>query len=223
VGDSVRRSFQMDIDEAARFDRLAPFYDLAMLPTELVIRRRRRELLRQVRGRVLEIGIGTGATLTLYPPMLEVIGVDLSWRMLERAARRARRLGWSVPLARMAANCLALRDGIFDTVVLTLVLCSVEDLPTALAECRRVLAPEGRLLLLEHVRPPGRLGTLFDRLDPFWYRRSCHLNRRTEQEVERAGFRIESHERWMFGIFMRLVASRPPIAPLRPAAYNQEA
>jgi ubiquinone/menaquinone biosynthesis C-methylase UbiE len=208
VGDSVRRSFEMDIDEAARFDRLAPFYDLAMLPTELVIRRRRRELLRQVRGRVLEIGIGTGATLALYPLGLELIGVDLSQRMLERAARRSKRLGWPIPLARMAADGLALHDGMFDTVVLNFVLCSVNDLPTALAESRRVLAPEGRLLLLEHVRPPGRLGTLFDRLDPFWYRRSCHLNRRTEQEVERAGFRIESRERWLLGILMRLVASR---------------
>jgi phosphatidylethanolamine/phosphatidyl-N-methylethanolamine N-methyltransferase len=199
----------MAIDEAARFDRLAPFYDLAIMPTELAIRQRRRELLRQVRGRVLEIGIGTGATLALYPAGLELIGVDLSQRMLERAARRAKRLGWSIPLARMSANRLALRDGIFDTVVLTLVLCSVDDLPTALSECRRVLAPEGRLLLLEHVRPPGRLGTLFDRLDSFWYRRSCHLNRRTEQEVERAGFRIESHERWLFGVLMRLVATCP--------------
>jgi SAM-dependent methyltransferase len=80
----------MNIDEAARYDRLAPFYDLAILPTQLLIGRRRRWLLRQAKGRVLEIGIGTGATLRLYPPDSNVVGLDVSQRMLERAGRRAR-------------------------------------------------------------------------------------------------------------------------------------
>jgi ubiquinone/menaquinone biosynthesis C-methylase UbiE len=197
----------MNIDEAARYDRLAPFYDLAILPTQLLIGRRWRWLLRQAKGRVLEIGIGTGATLRLYPPDSNVVGLDVSQRMLERAGRRARGMGRWIPLIRATADQLPFVDCSFETVVVSLVLCSVADLATVMTEIKRVLAPGGRILMLEHIRPPGALGALFDRLDPFWYRQSCHLNRASVDEIERAGFRIDHQQRWLRGIFAQVVAT----------------
>jgi ubiquinone/menaquinone biosynthesis C-methylase UbiE len=205
-GDS-RELSTVTVDEAARYDRIAAFYDLAIVPAQLVIAGRRRGLLRQARGRVLDIGIGTGATLGLYPSGVQVVGVDVSQRMLERAVRRARRRRPSVFLGRASAGRLPFRSGLFDTVVTSLVLCSVPDLPGVLAEIKRVLVPDGQLLLIEHTRPPGRLGRLFDRLDPFWYRQSCHLNRRTVEEVQRAGFDVLGLDHWLAHIFTRLVAT----------------
>jgi len=127
--------------------------------------------------------------------------------MLERARRRARRLRMDVDLRVMPAEQLEFSDGSFDTVVSSLVFCSVTDPARALAEIRRVLRPEGQLLMVEHVRPLGhRLGRLFDRLDPWWYRRSCHLARRTPDAVCNAGFEVLEEERWLKGVFASIQA-----------------
>jgi ubiquinone/menaquinone biosynthesis C-methylase UbiE len=103
------------------------------------------------------------------------------------------------------AEALPFPDGSFDVVVSTLVLCTVDDPGRALAEVRRVLAPGGRLVLLEHVRSGGGLARWQDRLAPLWRHLAagCHLNRDTRAAVERAGFTVtdfeEIHElpRWV--------------------------
>ena len=164
------------IDEAARFDRMAPFYDLSIAPVELVIQRRRRQLPAQAHGDVLELGVGTGRSLRLYPLDCRLTGIDPSQRMLDRARRKAVRLGRHVDLRLMSAESLDFPDAAFDTIVSSLVFCSVDDPSRALTEAHRVLRPGGQLLMIEHVRPPGRLGRLFDRMDPWFYQQSCHLN-----------------------------------------------
>ena len=192
----------------ARYDRVAAVYDLCIIPTEALVRRERRRLLSQARGRTLELGIGTGASLAFYPPDRRVYGVDPSPEMLRRAIGRARSLHRPLGTAVMVAEALGYADATFDTVVATLVFCSVEDPMGALAEARRVLRPGGTLLLLEHVRPEGRLGRLFDRLDPWWVKRSCHLNRRTGELMTEAGFHIQSERRWAKSIFRAISATR---------------
>jgi phosphatidylethanolamine/phosphatidyl-N-methylethanolamine N-methyltransferase len=156
---------------------------------------------------VLEAGIGTGRTLALYPPGCRITGIDPSARMLERARRRAGRLHLNVDLRQMAAEQLDFADASFDTVSTSLTFCSVADPSGALAEMRRVLRPDGQLLMVEHVRPSAqRLGRLFDRLDPWWYERSCHLARRTPDDVRAAGFHVLDEQRWFKGVFAAIRA-----------------
>lgn len=166
----------------------------------------RRWLAGDARGRILEVGCGTGRNLPLYPPAGRVIGIDPALDALRRARRRAPR----VPLVAGDAAALPFRDGVFDTVVSSLVFCSVADPARGLAETRRVLARGGQLRMLEHVRSRRPWQARWqDRLQPLWTRVSggCHPNRDTEASVEAAGFRIE--DRRARGDFRRLVA-RPP-------------
>src|SRR5207249_6677845 len=130
--------------------------------------------------RVLEIGAGTGANLSLYGPAVESLTLTEPERpMLRRLERRARDHASSATVLRAPAEDLPFEDGSFDTVVTTLVLCGVDDQPRALREARRVLRPGGRLLFLEHVRSddPG-VARLQDRMN--WLNHSifgCDCNR----------------------------------------------
>jgi ubiquinone/menaquinone biosynthesis C-methylase UbiE len=101
-------------------------------------------------------------------------------------------------------------DRIFDTVVSSLVFCSIPDPKRGLGEVKRVLRPDGRLRMLEHVRAPGLHGRLQDLFQPFWTRFTggCHPNRDTESAVEAAGFRIETQGREAQGTLRRFSARR---------------
>ena len=146
------------------------------------------------RGRTLEIGCGTGRNLPLLAKRLPVVAVEPDLRLLARARRRAS--GAALVAAR--AEALPLRNGSFDTVVSSLVFCSVSDPDRGLAEVARVLAPSGRLRMIEHVRSARPwLGRLQDLLQPCWTLISggCHPNRDTEGAVRRAGFSIHSRGR----------------------------
>ncbi|MDP2661664.1 MAG: class I SAM-dependent methyltransferase [Dehalococcoidia bacterium] len=177
-----------------RFDWQASAYDRTMMLVEWALTRHRRKLFARARGRVLEIGVGTGATLPYYPAAGQVIGIDTSPSMLRRSGARAAGLGMDFTPIIMDAQRLAFPDGYFDTVISSLVLCSVADPHRTLCEIRRVLRPGGRALLLEHVRPAGALGKVFDAANLVWSRVACQLNRRTESLVERAGFDLVRRE-----------------------------
>lgn len=144
-------------------------------------------------GRVLEVGVGTGKNLPLWPAGADITAIDLSERMLERARRRARTLGLSPRLERMDVEALELPDDGFDAAVASFVFCSVADPLRGLRELRRVLRPGGRLLLLEHQRSESPLvARVLDILDPLLARIwGAHVNRGTEQNVRGAGFEIE--------------------------------
>jgi len=134
------------------WERSAPAYDQTMAPWERRwISGYRRSLLARAEGRVVEVGIGTGANLDHYPAGTTVVGVDSSPAMLSRARDRARRLGRELTAIVGDADHLDLPDDSADTVVATLLLCSVPDVATSLGEFARVLRPGGRLLLLDHV------------------------------------------------------------------------
>jgi SAM-dependent methyltransferase len=156
---------------------------------------KREELLRDARGRVLEIGCGTGFNLRHYPlDLTGIVVTDPGRGFLRRAQERAAEDGRTVTAVLAHAEQLPFEDGSFDTVVSTLVLCSVKDQDAALAEVRRVLAPGGSLLFLEHVRSddPGR-ARWQDRLDRPWrvVAMGCHPNRATLEHIEAAGFDVE--------------------------------
>lgn len=158
----------------------------------------RRELLAHARGRVLELGVGTGASLGLYPlEVTDVVGLDPSPGVLVEARRTAARLRqegvpYRIRLHRGDAEKLPYDDGSFDTVVAFLTLCTIPDFVAAAAEARRVLRADGALLVLEHVKAPDgtRLERWQGRLDPLWTRAAggCHLDRDTGRVLREAGF-----------------------------------
>ena len=154
----------------------------------------RRWLADGARGRTLDVGCGTGRGLHLYGAGVRVIGVDPAWRSLVRARRRAP----GVPLVQGSVEALPFRERAFDTVVASLVFCSVAEPARGLAEVKRVLRADGRLRMLEHVRSRRAWKAAFqDRIQPLWTWASggCRPNRDTERAVEAAGFVIEGDGR----------------------------
>jgi ubiquinone/menaquinone biosynthesis C-methylase UbiE/peroxiredoxin len=165
----------------------------------------RRWLVAGARGRVLDLGTGTGRNLPLLPRGTSAIAVDPSLDALQRARRRAP----AVPLVAARAEALPFRERSFDTVLTGLVFCSVEEPLRGFAEVKRVLRPDGRLRMLEHVRStvPWR-ARLQDLIQPAWTRVAggCHPNRDTEATVEHAGFRIDPEGRRAKGTNRRFAA-----------------
>ncbi len=176
-----------------RYDRIAAVYDLLNGPMERGgTRARRRRIVGRAVGDTLEVGVGTGRNLDLYHAGVRLVATDVAPAMLERAARRAVAAPVPVRLERADVQQLPYPDGSFDTVVATCVFCSVPDPVTGLRELRRVVRPDGRVLLLEHVRPGNAiLGRVADVLSLATSRfLGPHLNRRTEANVRAAGLRI---------------------------------
>jgi SAM-dependent methyltransferase len=148
------------------------------------------------RGRVLEIGIGSGLNLPLYGPAVDtVIGLEPSPELLRMARDRAATARVPVELLEASAEAVPLDTASIDTVVMTWTLCTIPDPHSALAELRRVLKPGGALLFVEHGRAP-ELGVARwqDRLDPLWRRIAggCHLNREIDTLIAGSGFRIDA-------------------------------
>lgn len=160
----------------------------------------RRELVGSARGRVLEIGAGTGANLSHYPGDIQVVLTEPDAHM----AKRLRAKSGELPAVEASADALPFPDESFDTVVATLVFCSVPDVPAALREVRRVLVPGGSLLFLEHVR--GQQGSKLerwqDRVNPSWRAIACgcNCNRDFLGYLSAAGFAVDEvrHEAWPF-------------------------
>ena len=174
----------------------ARVYDRALAGSEHAgMRDRRAALLAHAGGRVLEIGAGTGLNLPHYPAGLrELVLTEPEEPMLRRLEPRAVATTPRARTVRAPAEQLPFADASFDTVVATLTLCTVDDLPAALNEVRRVLTPGGRLLFLEHVRAgDARDARMQDRLTPIWRRigHGCHPNRATVDIIAACGFALE--------------------------------
>lgn len=157
---------------------------------------RRARLLSGARGVVLEIGGGTGANLPHYRDVERVTVSEPNPFMREKLRPKLARARVPVELSEAGAEALPFEDDSFDTVVSTLVLCTVPDQVQALAEIRRVLRPGGRLLFIEHVRGEGSAARWQDRIEPLWgfLLAGCHPNRDTVSSIREAGFEIEALE-----------------------------
>lgn len=170
---------------------------------------RRRALVADLHGPVLEIGAGTGRNSLHYPPAARVVATDLNAEHLYLAQRRGFAFSWACA----DAQSLPFAANAFEAVVGTLVFCSIPDPRRALTEVMRVLRPGGRLVLLEHVRGQGPLSRRFtDWLQPLWFamQGECNLNRETARTVGAAGFQLDSvrQDGW-FGLLAEIRASKP--------------
>jgi ubiquinone/menaquinone biosynthesis C-methylase UbiE len=181
-----------------RYDRLARFYDFLEAPME---RSRFGEWRKKLRDRItgeraLEVGVGTGKNLPYYPQNVKVTAIDFSPRMLERARKKASALGLEVDLREMDVQHLEFPDRSFDTVFATFVFCSVPDPVLGFQELKRICKPDGKLLLLEHMRPGNPiLGFLFDMFNTMVVRMmGANINRRTMENIHMAGWRIQVEE-----------------------------
>jgi SAM-dependent methyltransferase len=164
---------------------------------------RRRRLLAQARGDVLELGAGTGLNLSLYPSqgIERLVVTEPEPNMADRLERRAASLGRAVEVVRAPVESLPFEDDSFDTVVATLVLCTVGDPERSIAEIRRVMRPDGAFLFLEHVRSDDRrLARWQDRLHGPWFTFAdgCNCNRRTAELLRAGGFDLTEleHATW---------------------------
>ena len=174
----------------------ARVYDRMMQSSEDAgLRDRRRALVARADGRVLEIGAGTGLNLPLYPEgaFSELVLTEPEEPMARRLEERLEALSMAARVVRAPAEDLPFDDASFDTVVSTLVLCTVGDQDAALREARRVLKDDGRLLFMEHVRSddPARARSQ-DRWHGPWKAigYGCNCNRATVPAIEASGFRL---------------------------------
>jgi ubiquinone/menaquinone biosynthesis C-methylase UbiE len=151
----------------------------------------RRKVVPAAAGRVVEIGVGTGANFPYYAEVESVAGVEPDPHMLARARARAKEVGLPIDLHEAGAEALPFPDASFDTALVTWVLCTIPDAEAALREVVRVLRPGGRMLFVEHVRSRFTVsGALQDAFTPLWkiVGGGCHLNRDSLELIRSVGF-----------------------------------
>lgn len=172
----------------------------------------RRRILADLHGSVVEIGAGVGSSFPLYPPAVtHVLALEPDDYLRSVAEQAASRVSAPVTVIAGVAERIPADTASVDAVVTSLVLCSVEDQATVLAEIRRVLKPGGTLAFYEHVRSERPfLAVVEDLVLPIWQRAlgGCHLNRDTLGAMREAGFAIEGYERFGFAPS----ALTPPLA-----------
>jgi ubiquinone/menaquinone biosynthesis C-methylase UbiE len=187
------------------YDKFADRYDQAFAPLERIgLSNYRKEALGLLpsNSRILELGCGTGANFEFYPPNEIAVSTEISFKMLEKAKLKVD----SNILVNADAQFLPFGENEFDAAFATLVFCSIPSPELAFAELRRVVKKGGTVVLLEHVRPKGVLGFLFDGLNKLTT--ACcedHFNRRTAEIAERSGLELIELRTRLFGIVNLIV------------------
>lgn len=166
-------------------------------------------LFREMAGRVLFVAVGTGVDIPQFPPNCEIIAIDISEEMLRRAEARQKRYRGNLRLVRMDAMHLDFPDASFDTVATSCTMCSVPEAVAALRELHRVLRPNGRLLMFEHVRSRNVVLACVLDLMTLWTRYfGTEMNRDTVGNVRAAGFRITRVESVYLDIILTIRAGK---------------
>ena len=183
------------------YDDIAPHYDEAMGRLERwLFPGLRAEALSRLpdRARILEVGAGTGLNFVFYPPQATGVATEPNQEMLKLACAKQTR---QITLVQNNAEQLPFANGAFDAAFATLVFCSVRSPAIAFQELGRVVRKGGRVIVLEHVRPNGFLGPVFDLLNlltvPLF---DDHFNRRTAEVARSSGLKVVSIEKRARGI-----------------------
>lgn len=188
---------------AQSYDDVAPRYDAAMrLLERWFLKRWRAELFAELPhdARILEVGAGTGLNFQFYSSQATGVAIEPSFEMLRIAKSKTRPA--ELALVQSRAEKLPFRDASFDAALASLVFCTVESPEAALAELRRVVRAGGMVVLLDHVRPDGLLGPLFDLLNMI-IMPLCgdHVNRQTARTARAAGLDVRSIQKRGLGVF----------------------
>ena len=197
--DTINADTRFSSPSGAWMQVFAFVYDSFLWLGEIAgMRKRRSELLADARGRVVEIGAGTGLNLVHYrDEVAELILTEPDASMRRRLERSLQRSGRAARIVDAPAERLPLADASVDTVVSTLVLCTVDNPERTLAEIARVLRPEGQLLFIEHVRARSRfLAAYQDMLFRPWraFAGGCCCNRQTVKLLRDCGFNVEADD-----------------------------
>jgi ubiquinone/menaquinone biosynthesis C-methylase UbiE len=161
--------------------------------------RQREKVVPRARGRVLEVGIGSGLNLAFYDPdkVTKVWGLEPAPEMTRMARQAADSLPFAVEFIGLPGEEIPLEDSSVDTVVMTYTLCTIPDTAAVLDQIGRVLRPRGELLFCEHGAAPDiTVRRWQDRLNPIWKQLAggCNLNRPIPALIEEGGFRIKDLE-----------------------------
>jgi len=174
-----------------KYDRVSKIYDILEQPMEaMALKKWRLEVAKELKGKVLEVGVGTGKNIPYYPDSASVTAIDFSFKMLFKAIVKAKKLNKNVELIQMDVQNMSFDDNTFDTVFTTCVFCSVPDPIKGLKEIRRVCKPNGKIIMIEHVRSDSKvLGLIMDLFNPLVVNiYGANINRRTVDNVKMAGF-----------------------------------
>ncbi len=170
-------------------------YDFFMDPVEKAfLTKLRKKLLEEAKGKILEIGSGTGVNFELYNNH-QVVAIEPDKKLRDESLKKVN--GRNITIISGDAENLDFDDNEFDTVVVTLVLCTIPDYKKSLLEIKRVCKKGGKILVLEHVRHRNKaLALLQDILTPGWKKIAlgCHLNRPTVEVIESLDFKIVNKE-----------------------------
>lgn len=183
-----------------RYNRIARYFDSLERPMGTSgFAKWRKKLIEQATGKTLEVGVGTGKNIPHYPENIDLTVIDFSKNMLEKAKIKCSDSSPNINFLEMDVQNMVFKDNTFDTVITSCVFCSVPDPVKGLKEIKRVLKPEGQLLMLEHVRSNDRvLGRLMDWFNfiPL-YIMGANINRKTFENLKAAGFdKIKVTELW---------------------------
>jgi len=196
----------------ARYQRLSSVYDVMEGSMERRYFPWRKRLWEMASGtEILEVGVGTGKNMPFYPHGIKITAIDLTPGMLDRARKRASDLRLNISLKIGDVQALEFPDSHFDNVVATFVFCSVPNPVLGLKELRRVVKPDGKILLLEHMRPENEvMAKMMDMMNPLVVRlMGANINRRTVENIHLAGLRVESiQDLAMQGMFKLIVARK---------------
>lgn len=188
-----------------RYDRISVIYESM---DKMMKDKWRKELLKDVSGNVLEVGIGTGVNLSFYPEGIQLTGIDFSPGMLKKARKKLDLLNlpYHVELIEMDIQQMDFPDNTFDYIVATCVFCSVPDPVKGLKELARVCKPDGQIIMLEHMRSDNKIvGKMMDLVNPIplnvW---GANINRKTLENINKAGLTIEQSDELLYTIVRKL-------------------
>ena len=211
----------MPVSNITRYERIARFYDLLDLPFERTRYRALRPLLfRDLSGRLLDAGIGTGRNCEFYPASATVFGIDTSPAMLARAHERCPTLAASGRLYQLDVTALGFPAASFDAAIATFLFCVLPDelQLVGLRELARVVKPGGLIRLLEYVRPKRRIRRVLSRIWQPWvaWAYGANFDRRTENHIPAAGLELVE-SRYVVDDLLKLLTARVVAAPLAAA------